>query len=45
MNLMLLKKFFNIIIIFNKTVFIKMIKLCLKSTAMIKRVLYVIKCS
>ena len=44
-NLMLMKKFFNIIIIFNKMMFIKMMKLCLKSAVMIKEVLYTAECS
>ena len=45
MNLMLMKKLFNIIIIFNEMMFVEMMKLCLQLTMMIKEILYVIKCS
>ena len=45
MNLMLMKKFFNIAVILNKIMFIKVMKLCLKSTVMIKKVLYAAECS
>ena len=45
MNLMLMKKLFNIIIIFNKAMFIKMMKLHLKLTAVIKKILYAAECS
>ena len=43
-NSMLIKKFLNITVIFNKIMFIKMMKLCLKLTMIIKEVLYVVKC-
>ena len=45
MNLMLMKFFFNIIITLNKTMFIKIVKLHLKSATIIKKVLYAVKCS
>ena len=45
MNLMLIKKFFNIIATLNEIMFIKVIKLCLKSAAVIKEVLYAAECS
>ena len=44
MNLMLMKKLFNIITIFNKTVFVKAVKLHLKLIAAIEKVLYVVEC-
>ena len=40
MNLMLIKKFFNIITIFNKMMFIEVMKLCLKLIIIIKEILY-----
>ena len=45
MNLMLIKKFFNIAATLNKTMFIKMMKLCLKSVIIIKEVLYAVEYS
>ena len=45
MNLMLMKKFFNIVAIFNKTVSVKVMKLHLKSAITIKEVLYAVECS
>ena len=44
-NLMLMKKLFNIIAIFNEMMFIKIMKLHLKSTIMIKKILYIVECS
>ena len=44
-NLMLMKKLFNIAATFNKTVFVKAVKLHLKLAAVIKGVLYAIECS
>ena len=44
-NLMLMKKFFNITAIFNETMFIKIMKLHLKSATIIKKVLYAAECS
>ena len=40
-NLMLMKKFFNIIAILNKIMFIKIMKLHLQSIAIIEKVLYI----
>ena len=45
MNLILMKKFFNIIAIFNEMMFVKVMKLYLKSIIMIKKVLYAAECS
>ena len=45
MNLILMKKFFNIIIIFNEAMSVEIMKLYLKSTVMIKKVLYAAECS
>ena len=42
---MLIKKLFNITATFNKTVFVKVMKLHLKSAVIIKKVLYAVKCS
>ena len=44
MNLILMKKIFNIVIIFNKIMFINVIKLCLKLIIIIEKILYVIEC-
>ena len=45
MNLMLMKKLFNIAVIFNETVFIEAVKLHLKSVVIIKEILYAAECS
>ena len=45
MNLMLMKKLFNIATTFNETVFVKIMKLYLKSVVIIKEVLYIAECS
>ena len=45
MNLILMKFFFNIIIIFNKIMFINIMKLCLKLIIIIIKILYIVKCS
>ena len=44
MNSMLMKKLFNITATFNKVVFVEMMKLHLKSTAVIKEILYAAEC-
>ena len=44
-NSMLIKKFFNIAATFNEMMFVNIMKLCLKSTVIIKRVLYAAECS
>ena len=44
-NLILMKKFFNIATTLNKIMFIKIMKLCLQSAAVIKEVLYAVECS
>ena len=45
MNSMLMKKLFNIIAIFNKMMFVKMMRLHLKSATVIKKVLYAVEYS
>ena len=45
MNLMLMKKFFNIAAIFNKIMFIEVMRLHSESAIMIEEVLYVAECS
>ena len=44
MNLILMKKLFNIAATLNKTVFVEVMKLHLKSTVTIEEVLYAVEC-